>query len=377
MNYYKSLAAILGIAVFAFLAPVANAHTTGESYVFLNVEDAQLRVRVEFHENDVESQFGIAPGDTAPDTQALAPVLDYVAQRFDVWAHEQPLILTLAATNILELPQGRFLQLDYTAPWPAGLPTELRIRQGFFMDSNPRHRSLLLIQQNAVAGEYHGEEYTALVFSSGNEVQELNLADPPGLLRLRQFLWQGAYHILIGYDHILFLLTLLLGAVVVRRDGKWVPEESFRQSLLNVAGIVTVFTLAHSVSLSLAALGIVNLPSQPIEIIIAFSIIVMAINNLRPFIPGKWVVIFLFGLFHGLGFASVMGHLAFRMVNLVKVMISFNIGVELGQLAIVLAVFPVLFLLRKKSWFVPVVIHGGSVVIALVAGYWLVERALG
>jgi hypothetical protein len=88
-------------------------------------------------------------------------------------------------------------------------------------------------------------------------------------------------------------------------------------------------------------------------------------------------VIFVFGLFHGLGFATVMGHLTFRMVDLVKVMVLFNVGVELGQLAIVLVVFPLLYVLRKQSWFIPVVVKGGSAAITAMAAYWLVERALG
>ena len=109
--------------------------------------------------------------------------------------------------------------------------------------------------------------------------------------------------------------------------------------------------------MTLAALEIVKLPSRPVEIIIALSIIVMAIDNLRPFLPGRWLVIFLFGLFHGLGFATVLGHLTFRLAELVKVMVGFNIGVELGQLAIVAVAFPIIYFMRKQSWFVPVVVR--------------------
>ena len=88
-------------------------------------------------------------------------------------------------------------------------------------------------------------------------------------------------------------------------------------------------------------------------------------------------MIFVFGLFHGLGFATVMGHLTFRMVDLVKVMVLFNVGVELGQIAIVLVVFPLLYSLRKQPWFIPVVVRGGSAAITAMAAYWLVERAMG
>ena len=364
------------ILLFAF-AHTALAHSTGENYVFLNIDEDALHVRVELHANELESEFGLLLTDEVPDAAALQPVVAYVGVHLEISAFDQPLQLDFRDAGRMTLPQGEFLHLHFATEWEGALPESLVIRQTLFFEQDPRHRGLLLIERNAVAGRDFGEEYTALVFRPDKAVQELDLVDVPGLLALRDFLWQGAWHILIGYDHILFLLSLLLTAVVAWRGGQWVAEEGFRKPFLNVAGIVTVFTIAHSISLSLAALEIVKLPSRPVEIIIALSIIVMAVNNLRPFLPGRWTVIFLFGLFHGLGFATVMGHLTFRMVDLVKVMVLFNVGVELGQLGIVLIAFPLLYFMRKQTWFVPVVIKGGSVAISAVAAYWMVERIIG
>ncbi len=369
----KTCGAILLLA----FAHTALAHSTGENYVFLNIDEDALHVRVELHENELESEFGLLLSDEVPDAAALQPVVAYVGEHLEIRAFDQPLQLDFRDAGRMTLPQGEFLHLHFATEWEGALPESLVIRQTLFFEQDPRHRGLLLIERNAVAGRDFGEEYTALVFRPDKAVQELDLVDVPGLLALRDFLWQGAWHILIGYDHILFLLSLLLTAVVAWRGGQWVAEEGFRKPFLNVAGIVTVFTIAHSISLSLAALEIVKLPSRPVEIIIALSIIVMAVNNLRPFLPGRWTVIFLFGLFHGLGFATVMGHLTFRMVDLVKVMVLFNVGVELGQLGIVLIAFPLLYFMRKQTWFVPVVIKGGSVAISAVAAYWMVERIIG
>lgn len=371
----KLITKLCGAALLAIFMQTASAHSTGENYVFLNIDDDALRVRVELHQDDLDAQFGLQLKDNAPDVAALQPVLDYVMRNFQVRALDQPLEFALVNAELMSLPQGLFLQLHFDAAWPAAIPDRLTVQQTLFFERNPRHRGLLLVERNTVAGRDFGEEYTALIFRPDKEIQQLDLVTVPGLLQVREFLWQGAWHILIGYDHILFLLSLLLTAVVVRRDGQWVAEETFRKSLLNVAGIVTVFTVAHSVSLSLAALEIVKLPSQPVELVIALSIIVMALNNLRPFISARWLVIFVFGLFHGLGFATVMGHLTFRMVDLVKVMVLFNVGVELGQLAIVLLVFPLLFYMRRQPWFVPVIVRGGSVAITGIAAYWLFERA--
>ncbi len=368
---------MLGVFAMTAMMQNASAHATGEHYAFLDVEKEALGVRLELHERDLESQFGLDLGEEVPGPDVLEPILEYALERFEVRVGEQPLEFSMTSASVLALPQGGFLQIFLEAPWPGALPESLMVRQTLFFEDQPRHRGLLLIEHNAVIDRDFGEEYTALVFSPDKEVQELDLVDVPGLLRIRQFLWQGAYHILIGYDHILFLVSLLLTSVLVRREKTWVAEESFKRSLFTVAAIVTIFTVAHSVSLSLAALDIVKLPSRPVEIVIALSIIIMALHNIRPFLPAKWIVIFFFGLFHGLGFATVMGHLTFRMVDLVKVMVTFNVGVELGQLAIVFVAFPLLYLIRKQSWFVPVVVRGGSGVIAAIAAYWMVERIIG
>ena len=138
------------------------------------------------------------------------------------------------------------------------------------------------------------------------------------------------------------------------------------------------FTVAHSITLALASLDIISLPSRLVESIIALSIVLVAVNNIVPtFRDRTWIILFLFGLFHGLGFASVMKNLPFRMPSLTTLLVCFNIGVELGQLVIVAAVFPILFLLRKTSFYKPVVLIGGSVVLIVIAGYWFVERAMG
>ncbi|MEO1086645.1 MAG: HupE/UreJ family protein, partial [Acidobacteriota bacterium] len=136
------------------------------------------------------------------------------------------------------------------------------------------------------------------------------------------------------------------------------------------------FTIAHSITLSLAALDIISLSSRVVESIIALSIVLVAINNVFPKVrEGHWLVIFFFGLFHGMGFASVMGELPFRMMHLVQVILAFNIGVELGQIAIVAVAFPILFLLRKSPIYKPVFLNGGSIAIGLLALWWFIERA--
>ena len=177
-------------------------------------------------------------------------------------------------------------------------------------------------------------------------------------------------------DHILFLVSLLLPAVLVRARSAWQPGASFRSALIDVAKVVTAFTLAHSITLSLAALSIVVLPSRFVEAGIALSVVLAALNNLFPVLAnGRWIAAFGFGLLHGFGFAGALQDLGLPADSLALSLFSFNLGVEAGQLAIVAVFLPLAFALRSTWAYRRVVFAGGSFVIAAIATIWLVERA--
>jgi hydrogenase/urease accessory protein HupE len=170
----------------------------------------------------------------------------------------------------------------------------------------------------------------------------------------------GIEHILIGYDHLLFLLALIL-----RGGGPW--------SLLK---IITAFTVAHSITLALAALDVVALPGTLVESAIALSIAYVALENLFPrfALSRRWTISFLFGLVHGFGFSSVLREIGLPKENLVLSLLNFNLGVEAGQLAVVLVVAPLLMRLRSKSW-EPRMVAVISIAILAMGLYWFVERA--
>jgi hypothetical protein len=159
------------------------------------------------------------------------------------------------------------------------------------------------------------------------------------------------------------------------RAMRWQPVAGFREALWDVFRIVTSFTVAHSITLSLAALGIVALPSRLVESAIAASVVVAALNNLRPVVEGRrWMVAFGFGLIHGFGFASVLTELGLPRDALVLALVGFNVGVEIGQLAIVALFLPLAYSLRRSRFYRRAVMTGGSIVIAAVAATWLAER---
>jgi hypothetical protein len=196
------------------------------------------------------------------------------------------------------------------------------------------------------------------------------------LTQFAAYVHEGVWHIWLGFDHILFLVSLLLPAVLIRRDGRWKGAASFQDAFWDVARIVTAFTLAHSITLTLAALGIVSLPSRWVESAIALSVVLAALNNVVPVVArGRWIAAFAFGLLHGFGFAGALADLGLPAGSLALSLAGFNVGVELGQLAIVAAFLPLAFALRSTWAYRRVVLAGGSAVIVAIAGVWLIERA--
>ncbi len=246
----------------------------------------------------------------------------------------------------------------------------LRLKYSALFDVDPTHRGLVQWLAPGATGAQ------ALVFSSESAEQALALRGPSALETLRQYVVEGIWHIWMGYDHILFLLSLLLPAVLLRAGGHWTPVGRLPVALGAVVKVVTAFTLAHSITLSLAVLGFVSLPSRFVESVIAASVVLAALNNLRGTVEKRrWVMAFVFGLIHGFGFASALADLGLPQGALALALVGFNVGVELGQLAIVAAFLPLAFGLRRTTMYRVGILQAGSVAIAVLASWWLLQRA--
>ena len=140
--------------------------------------------------------------------------------------------------------------------------------------------------------------------------------------------------------------------------------------------VVTAFTIAHSITLSLAALGVISLPSRWVESAIAASVVLAALNNVYPLVyAGRWAIAFGFGLIHGFGFASVLADLGLPQESLLLALVAFNLGVELGQLVIVGVFLPFAYALRDTRWYRRTIFVGGSVAVIAMASVWLIQRA--
>jgi hypothetical protein len=194
---------------------------------------------------------------------------------------------------------------------------------------------------------------------------------PPTLFaQLVDFLGLGALHVLTGLDHVLFVVSLLLGAAgAAARDVKL----AFRR----VVAVVTGFTLGHSITLILAALGVWRLPSTLTESLIALSIVVVAVHNLFEQVPRRRAALSAgFGLVHGFGFAGSLTQLGLPRRGTVATLLAFNVGIELAQLLLVLLCFPALVWAGRRSWFRARLLVPACCAIAGIAAVWFVERAL-
>jgi hypothetical protein len=371
------------LIVFSLLwSSFASAHALKENYVYLNVESDHLSGMFEINVADIRNKLGIdvdAVGSSRLEgvQSSASAVQEYLVENFRVIENTKALELTFLAPTLFSGNQD-YLRYHFTAPLPAG--NRLSIFNSIFITpeyiKNDRlHRSMLVYEYNRRAGLEFGDENVPMVFKPERFTQPLDLENPPNILTWKDFLWQGVLHILVGYDHILFILVLLLTTVVREKNNEWVAVDSFRSALWNTFRIVTVFTIAHSITLTLAAFDLVQVNIVLVETIIAASIIGIAVCNLFPKVRSHaWLLIFVFGLFHGLGFASVMGDLQFRTVLIERILILFNVGVELGQMAIVICVMPVLYLIRRSRYYTRIVINLFSLLAIAVSLFWVAQR---
>ncbi|MEJ2502858.1 MAG: HupE/UreJ family protein [Gemmatimonadota bacterium] len=363
------------------VAPAA-AHEPGQSYVYLRVHDDSLAIRLEITESDLEKALGfgwdVETGVSAEEIEArLDSIRQYVESNFSIGAGGVAFDPEYLGWSELTTGGGTFVQLEYLVQDIGGIPDQLEVSYSVLFEQDRTRRNFLIIEHNWKTATFNNEAGISLIFTPRNRTQSLDLSSSSIWRGFAGLVWLGVLHIWIGIDHILFLLALILPAVLVRAAGQWKPVGDFRTALFNILAVVTAFTLAHSVTLALAGLQIVTLPSVLVESVIAASIAIAAAANLSARLDVReWLVAFGFGLFHGFGFASVMGDVGVGRDHLALSVFGFNVGVELGQIAIILVVFPVLYLVRTTRVYVPMMRFGSVALIAL-AMVWFGERAFG
>lgn len=343
----------------------AWAHKSSDAYLQFDLQPGQVRLRWDIALRDLDTVLDI---DTDGDGKlfwrevrtALPRIQDYALAHLSIPGCP----LHPAATALEQRADGTYLVLYLESA--CTFPAAGKLRYTLFFDTDPTHRGIASIQRQ-------GQPPQLLLLDPG-AASGGSEADGGGLDGLR-WVTTGVRHILGGYDHLLFLVCLLLPAVLIRTDDGRRPVVRWQDAALPVLAIVTAFTLAHSITLGLAAGAVLSLPATLIEPAIAATIMLAAADNLYPILPQRRaLVVFAFGLVHGFGFAGALSELHLPLLAFGLALLEFNVGLELGQLLIVGAAIVILFALRKQAWYACVLIHGGSMVAFLIATLWLIER---
>ena len=361
------------ILLLSLSVPPAYAHKPSDSYLMLSLEGHHLTGQWDIALRDLDYAIGLDTDGNGEITWGEVKakhteIAAYALARLAIAADDVGCPMRVTEHLADNHSDGAYEVMRFSVDCPA-TPRVLTIKYTLFFDLDPQHRGLLRFEEQ-------GRTHTA-VFSPDRETWQWEGQSVGLRSQFRDFFETGVWHIWTGFDHILFLCALLLPAVLEHRGGRWQAVTTFRKAFLDVISIITAFTIAHSITLSLAVLGFITLPSRLIESTIAASVVVAALNNLYPLIEKRlWIVAFVFGLVHGLGFANVLTDLALPKPALAVSLVSFNLGVEAGQLAIVAAFLPLAYLSRR-SWLYPrLALGAGSLSIVAVASVWLIERSL-
>jgi hypothetical protein len=350
----------------------AIAHKPSDSYLSLRVAGATIDGQWDIALRDLDYAIGLDDNQDGAITWGelrahRAEIAAYAMARLRLDADGMVCPARLTELLVDRHSDGAYAVLRFSAQC-AHAPGTLTVAYRLLFDVDPQHRGLLRLEDA-------GQTLSA-VFADTSPTQRFELTERSRWRQFLDYLRHGVWHIWIGFDHVLFLLSLLLPAVLVRADGVWRPAPRFAGAFWDVFKVVTAFTAAHSITLSLAAVGAINAPSRWVESAIACSVMLAAANNLRPVATKRrWIIAFVFGLVHGLGFASVLTDLGLPQDALLLALVAFNLGVETGQLAIVALFLPFAWSIRGTVFYRRGLLLGGSAAVIALAGLWFVERA--
>jgi hypothetical protein len=379
------LASFASLAIAAF-APRADAHQTSVKYVDVTIEGRQATVKLTVAPGDVTEPLGLPPDGRPSAAEATTPgVAAYVAGWLALGPDDRS-PCPAAAPRVHPDPDARFVVVEWEVVCAGDLGRLVLDLRAFFR-VDQRHEAIVTVHAPNATGD-------AAVVRATDPILRVHAGEDLGLAA---WIAAGIAHIWDGRDHICFVLALLLVVMLVRegdrshgggspprrqpgggpRTTRWTTRGPLA-TLRHTATIVTAFTIAHSLSLIAASLGWVSLPGRLVESLIAFSILYTALENIvRPDVRWRFAMTFGFGLMHGLGFASVL-QVMLPPDHIIAPLLGFNLGVEVGQLVIVAIALPVFWLLARElgaERYRRRVLPALSIVIALIAIKWLIERA--
>ncbi|MEH7012591.1 HupE/UreJ family protein [Neobacillus niacini] len=344
---------IIMILLFFGTATTSLAHSINMNYSDLNIEGNEILYDLFIEQTDLFPQFGTDLDNLVNDDLASQKIESYLQKGLRIDADSKPLTMELVSMNMAQ--KGAVRGVEFQLTFIADEEIEqFNLHYDLVFDDAPAHTSVLMVH----AGEYFQQD----MIDSTNRDILINLSQDLPQPEIGSVLWKyfklGIEHILTGYDHLLFLLSLVLIA------------SRFKDALK----IVTAFTIAHSITLFLVATDRIQVSSHWVEALIALTICYVAVENM--FVQKakwRWLLTAIFGLIHGMGFAGALAETGLPKSNLIGSLLTFNLGVETGQLLILCLVLPLLIWLRRFPWYRKMMISTSCLIFVL-AFYWLIQR---
>jgi hypothetical protein len=371
---------LMALSLWCAFAPcTALAHASSNSYLTLSKSAEQLSLRADVNFRDLDLIFDL---DRNRDGQVTWGEVQLRSSDINAWlvggihlsAKGSMCKLDEADLQVTQHADGLYL----SALWQPLCLNELsssdllnlKLRYELIFEQDNLHRALLKIDLPEVQ--------TSALLSPDRPETQISSAESRPLKVFGNYVLEGVWHIWIGIDHIAFLLSLLLLAPLKPSRQKvvhWQAADGPWPVIKDVLAVVTAFTIAHSITLGLTITGWLTPPPDFVEPAIALSVVFAAMNNLFGASSLKrWRLAFVFGLIHGFGFASVLLDLGLPSSALMAALGGFNIGVEIGQLAIVGVFLPLAWLLRQTVFYRWFVVVGGSTLIVVAGIFWTVQR---
>jgi len=368
------------------------AHQSPNSLIFLDISPERVAMEIQLPVPELELAFG---NDISKDPETIierfGPQLkEYLNAHIHAYINKgEPWLVEISS---LKMDKGKYIE-NGIAYWEVNAQVILRPQAGestrkFMLDYDVimhqviNHVALLSIRNDWESGTFSKSTAEPAIIGRNTKDNviyplEINLENGSWWTGFKSMIDLGIQHIKEGTDHLLFIIVLLLVAPIIAIGNKWKDFGGIKYTLGRIIKIATAFTIGHSITLLAGAIGWLRLPSQPVEILIAVSILVSAIHAYRPLFFGKEIFVASgFGLIHGLAFANVLANLNLDTGSMALSILGFNIGIELMQLFVIAIIIPWLIVLsctRYYSWIrIP-----GAVLAAMAALAWITERITG
>ena len=364
--------------LFTVFATCSQAHQVLTSQVFFDFRDTEVMVEMQI---PLDQLSIAAPDLTALDHISLSDenrsaITAYLTQHTSLQTDtQQPLAMEVTELQQQNIDDQPFLIASLSFATTAKQDHEWVLRDDIILHQVASHKIYVSIRSDFNNAVFPNQPKLLGVLRYKHKELTINRTEGGLWQGFQAILLIGMHHIAEGNDHLLFLLCLLLPAPLLLRGARWSSPAPVKTSLKSILQIVTAFTLGHSITLALATLNVVQIPSRPVEILVAASILISALHAIKPiFGPHGMMIAAGFGLIHGLAFASEMAGRGFAGLELTLSLLGFNIGIEIMQLLIVTAIMPWLFMLSRSHWYSTARIGcaGISILISLA---WIVQRS--